>query len=91
VKPKPKKHQSPNIAKAPTARPASANLNAKMASVAAKQMAGQSSSAAAINKFKSMNAAHQKEQDEILSVLMDAGKDWKPRNKGIPIARKRNS
>ncbi len=44
-------------------------------------------SAAANNKFKSMNAAHQKEQKEILSVLMDAGKDWKPRNKGIPFAR----
>jgi len=82
VKPKPKK-QSQNITKAPTARPASANLKTRAASVAAKPMTPQPTSAAAITKFKSMNTNHQKEQEEILSVLMDAGKDWKPRNKVV--------
>jgi hypothetical protein len=104
VKPKPKKHQSSNIAKAPTARPASANLNAKVVLVAGKQMAPpvpqninkstETQKTQPITRKNSMPQATRpspaiekqstvaQEKHEILSVLMDAGNDWKPRNKG---------
>jgi len=62
-----------------TAAPIKAAVSTKSTTAVAP---GAKASAAPVKRL-SLNAAQQQEQHEILSVLMDAGSDWKPRNRVV--------